>query len=172
VSARRGCGSLPGRWFDHARFRCIWSDATYRHVRSDHQVTSKVVVVATGDGRREILGIDIGDSEDEAFWGEFLRALRRRGLSGVRLVISEQHPRLVAAIWRCLQGANHQRCRIPFARILLANIPRVGQHPKGHQEMVSAAFRTIFAQVSLEEISAQWVAWRPCSPSASTRPPR
>jgi hypothetical protein len=117
------------------------------------QVTSKAVVVATGvteDGRREILGIEIGDSEDEAFWREFLRALKRRGLSGVRLVISDQHAGLVAAIRRCFQGAGHQRCRVHFARNLLANIP------KGHQEMVSAAFRTIFAQVSPEEISAQW----------------
>jgi putative transposase len=124
-----------------------------RHVRSDHQVTSKAVVVATGvteDGRREILGIEIGDSEDEAFWREFLRSLKRRGLSGVRLVISDQHAGLVAAIARCFQGAGHQRCRVHFARNLLANIP------KGHQEMVSAAFRTIFAQVSPDEIAAQW----------------
>jgi transposase-like protein len=122
-------------------------------VRSDHQVTSKAVVVATGvteDGRREILGIEIGDSEDEAFWREFLRSLKRRGLSGVRLVISDQHAGLVAAIGRCFQGAAHQRCRVHFARNLMANIP------KGHQEMVSAAFRTIFAQVSPEEISVQW----------------
>jgi putative transposase len=114
-------------------------------------VTSEVVVVATGvteDGRREILGIEIGDSEDEAFWREFLRALKRRGLSGVRLVISDQHAGLVAAIRRCFQGAGHQRCRVHFARNLLANIP------KGHQEMVSAGFRTIFAQVSPEAISA------------------
>jgi putative transposase len=129
------------------------SDPYYLHVRSDHQVTSKAVVIATGvteEGRREILGIEIGDSEDEAFWREFLRSLKRRGLSGVRLVISDQHAGLVAAIKRCFQGAAHQRCRVHFARNLLANIP------KGHQEMVAAAFRTIFAQVSPEEISAQW----------------
>jgi hypothetical protein len=115
-------------------------------------VTSKAVVVATGvteDGRREIVGIEIGDS-DEAFWREFLRSLKRRGLAGVRLVISDQHAGLVAAIGRCFQGAAHQRCRVHFARNLLANIP------KGHQEMVAAAFRTIFAQVSPEEIAAQW----------------
>ncbi len=68
----------------------------------------------------------------------------------MRLVISDQHAGLVAAIRRCFQGAGHQRCRVHFARNLLANIP------KGHQEMVSAAFRTIFAQVSPEDISAQW----------------
>ena len=146
-------GAFRGRRLDHSRFPYIWLDATYLHVRDDHQVTSKAVVVATGvteDGRREILGVEIGDSEDEAFWREFLRSLKRRGLAGVRLVISDQHAGLVAAIGRCFQGAAHQRCRVHFARNLLANIP------KGHQEMVSAAFRTIFAQVSPEEISAQW----------------
>ena len=146
-------GAFRERSLAHVRFPYIWLDATYLHVRSDHQVTSKAVVVATGvteEGRREILGVEIGDSEDEAFWREFLRSLKRRGLDGVRLVISDQHAGLVAAISRCFQGAAHQRCRVHFARNLMANIP------KGHQEMVSAAFRTIFAQVSPEEISAQW----------------
>jgi putative transposase len=103
-------GAFRGRRLDHARFPYIWLDATYLHVRADHQVTSKAVVVATGvteDGRREILGIEIGDSEDEAFWREFLRSLKRRGLAGVRLVISDQHAGLVAAIRRCFQGAGH-----------------------------------------------------------------
>ena len=102
------------------------------------------------DGRREILGLDVGDSEDEVFWRGFLRSLKRRGLAGVRLVISDQHAGLVAAIGRCFQGAAHQRCRVHFARNLLATVP------KGHQEMVAAAFRTIFAQASPEEIAAQW----------------
>src|SRR5665213_1411320 len=146
-------GAFRGRRLDHLRFPYIWLDDTYLHVRSDHQVTSKAVVVATGvteDGRREILGIEIGDSEDEAFWREFLRTLKRRGLSGVRLVISDQHAGLVAAIARCFQGAGHQRCRVHFARNLLAMIP------KGHQPMVSAAFKTVFAQVSGPDMHAQW----------------
>jgi putative transposase len=146
-------GAFRERRLDQTRFPYIWLDATYLHVRADHQVTSKAVVIATGvteDGRREILGIDIGDSEDEAFWREFLRSLKRRGLAGVRLVISDQHAGLVSAIGRCFQGAVHQRCRVHFARNLLANIA------KGHQEMVAAAFRTIFAQVSPDEIAAQW----------------
>ena len=78
-------GAFRERRLDHCRFPYIWLDATYLHVRADHQVTSKAVVVATGvteDGRREILGIEIGDSEDEAFWREFLRSLKRRGLDG------------------------------------------------------------------------------------------
>ena len=135
------------------RFPYVYLDATYLHVRAHHQVTSKAVVIATGvaaDGHREILGIDVGDSEDEAFWREFLRALKRRGLRGVRLVISDQHAGLVAAIRRCFQGASHQRCRVHFARNLMATIP------KGHQPMVSAAFSTVFAQVSPEDIHAQW----------------
>jgi putative transposase len=146
-------GAFRERRLDRVRFPYIWLDATYLHVRADHQVTSKAIVIATGvteDGRREILGIEIGDSEDEAFWREFLRSLKRRGLAGVRLVVSDQHAGLVAAIGRCFQGAAHQRCRVHFARNLLANIP------KGHQEMVAAAFRTIFAQVSPDEIAAQW----------------
>ena len=141
------------RRLDHTEFPYIWLDATYLHVREHHQVTSKAVVIATGvtkDGRREVLGIEVGDSEDEAFWREFLRGLKRRGLSGAQLVISDQHAGLVAAIKRCFQGASHQRCRVHFARNLLATIP------KGHQEMVAAAFRTVFAQVSPEEIAAQW----------------
>jgi len=141
------------RRLDHSEFPYLWLDATYLHVRDDHHVTSKAVVIATGvnaEGRREVLGIEVGDSEDEAFWREFLRSLKRRGLAGVRLVVSDQHAGLVAAIRRCLQGAAHQRCRVHFARNLLALVP------KGHQEMVAAAFRTIFAQVSAEEMAGQW----------------
>jgi transposase-like protein len=81
------------------------------------------VVVATGitaDGGREVLGLDVGDSEDEVFWRGFLTALKRRGLTGVRLVISDQHSGLVAALKRAFQGSAHQRCRVHFARNLLA----------------------------------------------------
>ena len=121
---------------------------------SDHQVTSKAVVIATGvsgDGHREILGIDVGDSEDEVFWREFLRKLASAGGStGVQLVISDQHAGLVAAIGRCFQGAAHQRCRVHFARNLLASIP------KGHQEMVAAAFRPSSPRCPPEEMAAQW----------------
>jgi putative transposase len=77
------------------------------------------VVVATGittDGGRGVLGLDVGDSEDEVFWRGFLTALKRRGLSGVRLVISDQHAGLVAALKRSFQGTGHQRCRVHFAR--------------------------------------------------------
>ena len=92
------------RPLNHARFPYVYLDATYLHVRCDHHVVSKAVVIATGvreDGHREILGVSVGDSEDELFWRTFLRSLKERGLFGVKLVISDQHAGLVAAIKRC-----------------------------------------------------------------------
>ena len=145
--------SFRERRLDHVAFPYVYLDATYLHVRENHQVTSKAVVIATGvsaTGHREILGIDVGDSENEVFWREFCRKLRSRGLEGVQLVISDQHAGLVAAIKRCFQGASHQRCRVHFARNLMAMIP------KGHQPMVSAAFKTVFAQVSGADMHTQW----------------
>ena len=117
-------GAFRTRRLDHVEFPYVYLDATYLHVRNDaSQVVSKAVVVATGitaTGEREVLGLDVGDSEDEVFWRGFLRSLRQRGLGGVRLVISDQHAGLVAALRRCFQGAAHQRCRVHFARNLLA----------------------------------------------------
>ena len=106
------------RWITSSS-RYVYLDATYLHVRNTaSQVTSMAVVVATGitaDGSREILGCDIGDSEEEVFWRQFLRSLKSRGLGGVQLVISDQHSGLVAALRRSFQGASHQRCRVHFA---------------------------------------------------------
>ncbi len=99
-------------------------------------------MIATGvsaDGRREVLGCDVGDSENEPFWTEFLRSLRDRGLGGVQLVISDAHRGLTNAIAAVLHGAGWQRCRVHFMRNALA---KVG---KGHAEMVAATIRTIFA---------------------------
>jgi putative transposase len=141
------------RRLDHGRFPYVFLDATYLHVRDDHHVVSKACVIATGvreDGHREVLGITVGDSEDELFWRTFLTKLKDRGLFGVRLVISDQHAGLVAAIRRCFQGAAHQRCRVHFARNLLATVP------KGNQEMVAAVFRTVFAQPTPAEMAAHW----------------
>jgi transposase-like protein len=120
------------RPLSHARFPYIYLDATYLHVRCDHHVVSKAVVIATGvreDGHREVLGVDVGDSEDELFWRTFLRSLKERGLSGVKLVISDQHAGLVAAIGRCFQGAAHQRCRVHYAepRIMCTAVRRSRQ---------------------------------------------
>jgi putative transposase len=99
-------------------FRYVFLDATYCKARVDHRVVSQAVVVATGvaaDGRREVLGFDVGDSEDGAFWTAFLRALKTRGLGGVQLVISDAHAGLKAAIEAVLLGAAWQRCRISCA---------------------------------------------------------
>jgi transposase-like protein len=97
-----------------------------------------------------VLGVDFGDSEDEVFWRGFLKSLRQRGLGGVKLVISDQHAGLVAALRRSFQGAAHQRCRVHFARYLLALVP------KSHQDMVAAVFRTIFAQPDATTVAATW----------------
>jgi putative transposase len=124
-------------------FRYVFLDATYCKARVDHRVVSQAVVVATGvaaDGHREVLGFDVGDSEDGAFWTAFLRSLKTRGLGGVQLVISDAHAGLKAAIASVLLGASWQRCRVHFLRNVLAQVP------KGSAEMVAAAIRTIFAQ--------------------------
>ena len=146
-------GKFRTRRLDAIEYPYVFLDATYLHVRDDRLVTSKAVVVATAvtaDGRREILGLDVGDSEDEVFWRGFLTALKGRGLGGVRLVISDQHAGLVAAIRRCFQGVGHQRCRVHYARNLLALVP------KAQMDMVAAVFRTIFAQPDPESMSTTW----------------
>jgi putative transposase len=147
-------GAFRTRRLDHIEFPYVYLDATYLHVRNAaSQVTSMAVVIATGItamGEREVLGVDVGDSEDEVFWRGFLKSLRQRGLGGVKLVISDQHAGLVAALRRSFQGAAHQRCRVHFARNLLALVP------KSHQDMVAAVFRTIFAQPDANTVSSTW----------------
>jgi len=150
-------GAFRTRRLDHAEFPYVFLDATYLHVRTDTaaggQVTSKAVVVATGvtaNGHREILGLDVGDSEDEVFWRAFLAGLKKRGLSGVHLVVSDQHAGLVAALRRGFQGAAHQRCRVHFIRNLLAHVP------KAQVDMVAAVFRTIFAQPDPDSMATTW----------------
>jgi putative transposase len=147
-------GAFRTRPLEHTEFPYVYLDATYLNVRNaTGQVTSMAVVVATGiaaDGSREVLGVDVGDSEDETFWRAFLTSLRDRGLSGVQLVISDQHAGLVKALTRCFAGASHQRCRVHFARNLLAHVP------KSHGDMVAAVFRTIFAQPDATAVSATW----------------
>ena len=115
-------------------------------------MVSQAVVVATGvtaDGRREVLGFDVGDSEDGAFWTAFLRSLKARGLAGVKLVISDAHAGLKAAIAAVMLGATWQRCRVHFMRNVLAQVP------KGNAEMVAAAIRTIFAQPDADHVRDQ-----------------
>jgi transposase-like protein len=121
----------------------LWLDAVYLKVRHNHRIVNEAVVLAIGareTGEREILGFSVGVSEEEASWQEFLRALVRRGLKGVQLVISDAHEGLKAAISKVLSGATWQRCRVHFMRNLLAHVPQ------GDKAMVAAAARTIFAQ--------------------------
>jgi transposase-like protein len=127
----------------HTTFPYVFLDATYVKAHDGASVVSKAVVIATGvtrTGDREVLGLAVGDSEDGAFWTAFLRSLRARGLAGVRLVISDAHEGLKAAIAAVFLGAAWQRCRVHFLRNVLARIP------KGRAEMVLALIRTIWAQ--------------------------
>ena len=133
----------------------LYLDATYLHGRLGRamQVCSRAVVVAMGvnaDGRRELLGLKVGDSESEPFWSDFIGSLKERGLTGVKLVISDAHKGLTNAIRRMLQGSCWQRCRVHFARNLLQRVP------KAHQGIVTAALRSVFAQEDAGEILSRW----------------
>ena len=130
----------------------LWLDATYVKVRQTGRIVSVAVTVAVAvndQGRREVLGVAIGASEAETFWTEFLRSLARRGLRGVKLVISDDHKGLKAAATRIL-GATWQRCRVHFARNLLAHAGRQGRR------VVSAFVATAFAQEDADSAKVQW----------------
>ena len=132
----------------------VWVDATYVKAREDGRVVSVAVVIAVGvngkTGEREILGLDVGPSEEGAFWIAFLRSLVARGLSGVRLVTSDGYQGLKGAIEAVLQGASWQRCRVHFMRNALSLVP------KAAQQMVGATIRTVFAQPDSEGVRQQW----------------
>jgi transposase-like protein len=120
----------------------LWIDATYVKVRQNGRIVSVAVIIAVGvnsDGRREVLGMDVGPSEAEPFWTEFLRKLARRGLRGVKLVISDAHEGLKAAISKVL-CATWQRCRVHFMRNALAHAGKSGRR------VVSAFMATAFAR--------------------------
>ena len=130
----------------------VWLDATYVKVRRNHRIVSVAVIIAVGvnaDGRREVLGMDIGPSEAETFWTEFLRKLRRRGLRGVKLVISDAHEGIKAAVAK-LMNATWQRCRVHTMRNALAHAG------KSSRRVVSAFMATAFAQDSADAAKAQW----------------
>ena len=140
------------RPLDHIAMPYVYLDATYIKARNNHRIVSRAVVVATAvtsDGNREVLGIDVGDSEDEVFWTAFLRTLRDRGLDGVRLVISDAHAGLKAAVARVFTGASWQRCKVHLARNILATIN------SANKDMVAATIRTIYAQPDPESIRRQ-----------------
>src|SRR5512141_578448 len=132
------CRPIEGDW------PYLWLDATYVKARRDHHIVSVAVIVAVAvntDGRREVLGMTIGNSEAEPFWTEFLRSLTRRGLRGVKLVVSDAHEGLKAAVAKVIK-ASWQRCRVHFMRNALAYAN------KGQRQMVFALINTIFAQES------------------------
>ena len=130
----------------------LWIDATYVKARAAGRIVSMAVIVAVGvnsDGRREVLGMDIGPSEAETFWTAFLRKLARRGLRGVKLVVSDAHEGIKAAVAKVLT-ATWQRCRVHFMRNALAHAGRSGRR------VVSAFIATAFAQDDAEAARQQW----------------
>jgi transposase-like protein len=130
----------------------LWIDATYLKVRRGGRIVSVAAIIAVGvntDGRREVLGMEIGTSEAEPIWTEFLRKLTRRGLRGVKLVISDAHEGIKAAVTKVL-CATWQRCRVHFMRNVLAHAGKSGRR------VASAFIATAFAQESAEAASSQW----------------
>ena len=148
----RDLEAFRARRLDHVEFPYVFADATYVKGRVNGRVVSRAVVVATGvtaTGDREVLGVEVGDSESGAFWASFFKGLRARGLDGVQLVISDHHLGLKAAIAAVFVGAAWQRCRVHFMRNVLARVP------KASVEMVAAAIRTIFAQPDGTHVRSQ-----------------
>src|SRR5918911_2025794 len=144
--------AFRGRSLAATTYPYVFLDATYCKARVDHQVVCQAVVVAIGvraDGHREVLGLDVGDSEDGAFWTTFLRSLKARGLAGVKLVIADAHLGLAQAVRTVFLGAGVQRCRVHFMRNVLCAVPK----PNG--EMVAALIRTIFAQPDAHAVRDQ-----------------
>jgi transposase-like protein len=130
----------------------LWIDATYVKVREAGRIVSVAVIVAVGvnsDGRREVLGMDVGPSEAETFWTAFLRKLARRGLRGVKLVVSDAHEGIKASVTKVM-NATWQRCRVHFMRNVLAHAGRSGRR------VVSAFIATAFAQDDAETAKVQW----------------
>jgi transposase-like protein len=137
---------LEGEW------PYLWLDATYLKVREGGRVVSVAAIIAVAvdtDGRREIVGLSIGPSEAETFWSTFLKSLVRRGLKGVKLVVSDAHEGLKHAIGKVL-GASWQRCRVHWMRCALAHVP------KGQQTMVAAALRQAFLQADHGTARQTW----------------
>jgi transposase-like protein len=130
----------------------LWIDATYMKARDNGRIVSKAVIVAVGantDGRREVLGMAVGPSEAETFWTDFLRGLARRGLQGVKLVISDSHEGIKAAVSKVM-NATWQRCRVHFMRNVSAHAGKSGRR------LVSAFMGAAFAQDDATAAKTQW----------------
>jgi putative transposase len=130
----------------------LWIDATYVKVRQNGRIVSVAVIIAVGvnsDGRREVLGMDIGASEAETFWTAFLRKLAHRGLRGVKLVVSDSHEGIKVAVSKVL-STTWQRCRVHFMRNVLAHAGKQGRR------VISAFIATAFAQNDAKAASQQW----------------
>lgn len=137
------------RRLDDTSYPYVFVDATYCKARVGRRVVSQAIVIAVGvaaDGRRQVLGFQVGDTESEPFWTEFFRDLKGRGLTGVQLVISDAHAGLIRAIEVAFQGAAWQRCRVHFMRNVLAKVPKVAA------QMVAAIIRTIFVPRGKSEL--------------------
>ena len=156
-----GVKEFLARSLDHTWFPYLFVDATYLDVRVGRRVVCRALVVATGvsaQGRREILGMALGDAETTDFWTSFLRSLRERGLkvpspedpTGVVLVTSDAHAGIRAAVRAILPGASWQRCRVHFARNITSRLGSARSKP------VNALVSTIFAQTSREAVMAQY----------------
>ena len=153
--------SFLGRPLDGGLYPYVWLDGLTQKVREGGRIVNVCVVVATGvnaEGQREILGMDVGASEDGAFWLAFLRSLTTRGLSGVELVTSDAHQGLKNAIAAVFAGASWQRCRTHFMANLLTRVP------KRAQPGVATMVRTIYQQLSPTEVHGQ------LRPSGGTTP--
>lgn len=140
------------RHLDEGPYVYVWLDAMVQRCREGGRVVNVAVVIATGintEGRKVVLGFDTFTVEDEGSWTEFLRSLVERGLRGVLLVISDAHQGLKAAIAKTLSGASWQRCRTHFARNLLSRVPRSAQ------DLLAAMNRSIFAQITAQEVREQ-----------------
>jgi len=140
------------RRLEQGPYRYLWVDAITQRCREGGRVVNVVAVVATAvnaDGRRQLLGVDVFTREDQAAWQRFFHALVQRGLSGVELIISDDHQGLKAAIAKLFVGAAWQRCRAHFAKNLLAKVP------KAVQDFVAALNRSIFAQPNAQQVWAQ-----------------
>ena len=147
-----GRGLHLGRPLDGGPYPYVWLDGLTQKVREGGRIVNVCVVVATGvnaEGQREILGMDVGASEDGAFWLAFLRSLTARGLSGVELVTSDAHQGLKNAIAAVFAGASWQRCRTHFMANLLTRVP------KRAQPGVATMVRTIYQQLSPAEVHGQ-----------------